>query len=118
MKGILALFGVVALTAVIAGSATAAPGPLYPIPDDQAIRGHPPAMADSSGVLRPDDRAQHGVGAVPASTQPQSPAIRIDRFDWLDAGIGAAAVGLGLLVVASSAVVHRRRRQSCSTRRT
>ena len=89
-------------------------------PDDRATHGQGAIVLEQrTDVVRPDDRATHGQGAIefeqvaPADRDPViaadgSVSARVDRFDWLDAGIGAAAaLGLGL-IVAGSVVVRRR----------
>jgi len=88
-------------------------------PDDRATHG--PGAAElqlRSDVTRPDDRANHGTGAIvleqvtPAGQTGESEAARIGGFDWLDAGIGAAAAfGLGL-IAAGGVVLARRRPRS------
>ena len=89
-------------------------------PDDRATHG-PGAIAleQRNDVVRPDDRATHGPGAivleqvsgagqVPVIEPGGSEGVRIDGFDWLDAGIGAvAALGLVLIVVGGAVVVRR-----------
>jgi hypothetical protein len=41
----------------------------------------------------------------------QSPSLRVDGFDWVDAGIGAAgALGLVLLLASGTTIVLRRQR--------
>lgn len=111
MKGFVSLLVAAAVAAAATGSAAANNGPRSAIlPNDRANDGPALAAASSSETLRPDDRAQHGVGSLSASVQPQSSAIRLDRFDWLDAGIGAGAAAFGLLIVAGSAVLLRRQR--------
>jgi hypothetical protein len=102
-------------------------------PDDRAWRGlgpEPIRVAVVGAVARPDDRANHGVGALTTSlTRPvrpddrawrgigpeptvvpiDSPTVTVDRFDWLDAGVGAAgALGLALLLAGASVFAVRR----------
>jgi hypothetical protein len=85
-------------------------------PDDRATHG--PGIFDtapSSTPVRPDDRAWRGVGPAPTVEVIESPSVRIDGFDWADAGIGAAAaLGLGLLVAGGSALALRRQRTAFS----
>ena len=89
-------------------------------PDDRATHGLGAIVLEQrNDVVRPDDRATHGQGAiefeqvtradqVPVIAANGSVSARADGFDWLDAGIGAAAaLGLGL-IVAGSLVVRRR----------
>jgi hypothetical protein len=85
--------------------------------------------AAGDSVSRPDDRANHGTGAVAATQSSDSirPDDRADRrlpntrvvsqpptssgFDWPDAGIGAAAVlGLVFLIAGAMLVGLRQRR--------
>jgi hypothetical protein len=87
-------------------------------PDDHATHG--PGAASiwrSNEIVRPDDRATHGQGAIviePVTARGQVPVIRpagprADGFDWLDAGIGAAAaLGLGLIVAGGVVFALRR----------
>jgi hypothetical protein len=66
-----------------------------------------------TAVVRPDDRARHGLEQVaPATiTAPSEPG----GFDWVDAGIGGAgAVGLCFVAAGSYALVTRRRRTAFS----
>jgi len=81
-------------------------------PDDRANHGSGAFVTDaSSEIVRPDDRAWRGVGLPPTVEVVQSPPVRVDGFDWADAGIGAAAaLGLGLLLAGASALVVRRQR--------
>ncbi len=89
-------------------------------PDDRARHGQGAIVLERrSDAVRPDDRATHGQGAiefeqvaradqVPVIAEAGSASARGTGFDWLDAGIGAAAaLGLGL-IVAGSVVVRRR----------
>ena len=83
-------------------------------PDDRAIHG-PGAIAveAATDLARPDDRATHGPGSVATITVTPTlvQASAEPSFDWVDAGVGAAAmVGLGLLVAGASIVALRRRR--------
>jgi hypothetical protein len=81
-------------------------------PDDRANHG-PGAFTTvtSREIVRPDDRAWRGVGPAPTVEIVESPSVRVDGFDWADAGIGAAAaLGFGLLLVGTSALVRRRQR--------
>jgi hypothetical protein len=90
-------------------------------PDDRATHGQGAITLEQlNDVVRPDDRASHGPGAitleqvtrfgqVPVIAPGGSTAAHVDDFDWLDAGIGAAAaLGLGLIVAGGVAVVLRR----------
>ena len=78
-------------------------------PDDRATHG--PGAVGAVDVVRPDDRAWRGVGSAPVIVETESPASRIDGFDWADAGIGAAgALGIALLLMGFSALVLRRPR--------
>ena len=90
-------------------------------PDDRATHG-PGAVTvwRSTDVVRPDDRATHGPGAVALAQvigRDQVPVIapggsgtaRVEGFDWLDAGIGAAAaLGLGLIFMGGVVLALRR----------
>jgi hypothetical protein len=79
-------------------------------PDDRANHGPGAFVRDtSSEIVRPDDRAWRGAGPAPTVAIVESPSVRVDGFDWADAGIGAAAAfGFGLLLVGASALVRRR----------
>ncbi len=81
-------------------------------PDDRATHGPGLFAADGSrDAIRPDDRAWRGVGPVPTIVPTESPSVRVDGFDWADAGIGAAgAFGLALLLAGGAAIVIRRQR--------
>ena len=89
-------------------------------PDDRATHGQGAIILEQrNDAVRPDDRATHGHGAIVFEQVTQADQIPVigasgsvsassDGFDWLDAGIGAAAgIGLGL-IVAGSVVVRRR----------
>ena len=81
-------------------------------PDDRANHG-PGAFArdTSSEIVRPDDRAWRGAGPEPTVEIVQSPSVRVDGFNWADAGIGAAAaLGFGLLLAGAATLVLRRQR--------
>jgi hypothetical protein len=103
---------------VLAAGANAAIGSTRP--DDRPTHGQGAIVLEQrNDAVRPDDRAIHGQGAVqieqvtPAGHVPLiapsgSEAVRVDRFDWLDAGIGAAAaLGLGLIVAGSALALRR-----------
>jgi hypothetical protein len=90
-------------------------------PDDRATHGQGAITGEQpNNVVRPDDRPYHGPGAVelgqlnrieqvPVIALGGSEAERVDGFDWLDAGIGAAAaLGLGLVIAGSVVFVLRR----------
>jgi hypothetical protein len=81
-------------------------------PDDRANHGAGAVASDSaSQIVRPDDRAWRGTGPATTVEIVQPPSVRVDGFDWADAGIGAAAAfGFGLLLVGASALVLRRQR--------
>ena len=81
-------------------------------PDDRANHGPGGFVRDtSSEIVRPDDRAWRSAGPAPRVEIVESPSVRVDGFDWADAGIGAtAALGFGLLLLGASALVHRRQR--------
>ena len=81
-------------------------------PDDRANHGLASVVSGtSSESIRPDDRAWRGAGPVPTVDIVESPFVRVDRFDWADAGIGAtAAFGLGLLLAGASVLLRRRQR--------
>lgn len=81
-------------------------------PDDRANHGSGAFARDtSSEIVRPDDRVWRGAGPAPRMEIVESPSVRVDGFDWADAGFGAmAALGLGLLLVGASALVRRRQR--------
>ena len=112
-----ALFTALAISLVVAAGTSTAIGSTRP--DDRANHGTGAAALQlRSDVVRPDDRANHGTGAIvleqvtPAGQTGESEAARIGGFDWLDAGIGAAAAfGLGL-IAAGSVVLARRRPRS------
>ena len=83
-------------------------------PDDRATHG--PGAVGAVDIVRPDDRAWRGVGSAPVIVETESPASRVDGFDWADAGIGAAgALGIALLLMGSSALVLRRQRVTALT---
>jgi hypothetical protein len=99
----------IAIAVAVAGlGATTAAGGTRP--DDRTNHG-PGAVAGhaSTDAIRPDDRAWRGAGPVPTFEVVQSPRIRVDGFDWTDAGVGAAAaLGLGLVLAGAAALVRRR----------
>jgi hypothetical protein len=81
-------------------------------PDDRGAHG-PGALAPdrSTEAVRPDDGEWRGTEPTPTVVVVPSPSVRVDGFDWTDAGIGAAAaLGLGLLLAGASALVRRRQR--------
>jgi hypothetical protein len=83
-------------------------------PDDRATHG--PGAVAALDVVRPDDRAWRGIGPAPVIVETESPASRIDGFDWADAGIGAAgALGIALLMMGLSALLLRRQRVTALT---
>ena len=118
-----AYFTALAISLAVAAGASTAIGSTRP--DDRATHGPGAIVLEQqrSDAIRPDDRATHGPGAIqleqvtPAGQVPVvaasgSEAARLGGFDWLDAGIGAAAAfGLGL-IVAGSVVLARRRPRS------
>ncbi len=68
----------------------------------------------TAAVVRPDDRARHGLEAVSESATIVS-STKVGGFDWLDAGIGAAdAIGCCLAGAGSYVLVVRRRRTAFS----
>ena len=82
-------------------------------PDDRATHG-PSAitLAQPTDVVRPDDRASRPstitLEQVPVIAPGGSGPVHADGFDWLDAGIGAAAaLGLGLIVGGVAFVLRR-----------
>jgi hypothetical protein len=90
-------------------------------PDDRATHGQGAIAPEQvSNTARPDDRTIHGPGAItfeqvtragqaPVIAPDAQSALSVDGFDWLDAGIGAAAaLGLGLIVAGGVALVLRR----------
>ena len=81
-------------------------------PDDRANHGPGAFVRDtSSEIVRPDDRAWRGAGPAPSVEIVKTPSVRVDGFDWADAGIGAtAALGFGLLLLGASTLVRRRQR--------
>jgi hypothetical protein len=81
-------------------------------PDDRANHGPGAFVGDtSSEIVRPDDRAWRGAGPAPRMEIVESPSVRVDGFDWADAGVGATtAFGFALLLVGASALVRRRQR--------
>jgi hypothetical protein len=100
-------------TSLVLGWAAGAAAGTYP--DDRAA--HSPSAISAqraTDLAHPDDRATHGPGSItriaPIAAQPSAAG----SFDWLDAGIGAAAtvVGLGLLAGGASVLVVRHRRSA------
>ena len=65
------------------------------------------AAAQRDVVLRPDDRADRRLPNDAPVTQPTTG----EGFDWVDAGIGAAAT-LGLVLLVAGASVMRLRHQT------
>ena len=80
-------------------------------PNDRATHG-PGAVAAAQRdvVVRPDDRADRRLPGDAVVLQPQSGS----GFDWLDAGIGAAAT-FGLVLLVAGASVMRLRQQAQTT---
>jgi len=71
------------------------------IPLDPAIQA---ALLDrASSPARPDDRATHGVGSLPAPRE----AATSDGFDWNVLGVGAGATFLALLLALGSLLALR-----------
>lgn len=96
--------GVGSAPADAAAARTAAPRP-----DDRANHGAGSFRVVVTDAVRPDDRAWRGIPSEP------TPIIQAsstgNRFDWFDAGIGAAgAFGLVLLLVGMSTLLFRRQR--------
>jgi hypothetical protein len=59
------------------------------------------AVATAAGSTRP---YEPGEEPTPTVVVVPSPSVRVDGFDWTDAGIGAAsALGLGLLLAGVNA---------------
>ena len=79
-------------------------------PDDRAVHGVAVDYASMTAATRPDDRAWRGVGVVPATVEETAPLPGTSGFDWADAGIGAAAVALLVLLAGGLAVLVRRPR--------
>lgn len=118
MKRFAYLTALVASLALATGG-TAATGAYHP--DDRPTHG-PGAIAleQLNDIVRPDDRPTHGPGAValeqvtrfervPVIAPGGPTAAGADGFDWLDAGIGAAAA-LGLALIAAGGVTFLLRR--------
>ena len=99
-----------AATVVLAAGVASAAGSTYP--DDRANHGVGAiARVNSSRIAHPDDRAWRGIGPAPTVEIVQPASVRINRFDWADAGIGAAAaLGFGLLLAGATVLVLRRQR--------
>ena len=97
----------VALTALVATTGAMAADAVVR-PDDRAAHG-PGAIAAAQRdvVLRPDDRAERGLPNDAPVAQPTT----TEGFDWVDAGIGAAAT-LGLVLLVAGASVMRLRQQT------
>ena len=81
-------------------------------PDDRASRPSAITLAQPTDVVRPDDRASRPstitLEQVPVIAPGGSGPVHAGGFDWLDAGIGAAAA-LGLcLILGGVAFVLRR----------
>jgi hypothetical protein len=69
----------------------------------------------SAAVVRPDDRATHGLNAVTTITPVVAHSSSAGGFDWADAGIGAATVvGLWLFGTGALLVVRRQRSAALS----
>ena len=112
MTRFLHLLAIAASVILAVGAATAAAGTTPTRPDDRATHGPGSiSRSETTAPTRPDDRAWRGVGPAATVDVVQSPPVRVDGFDWADAGIGAAAaLGLGLLLAGGSALVVRRQR--------
>jgi hypothetical protein len=126
VKSIATVAAIAVAALVVAGVADAATRP-----DDRPIRG-PGAIAltnnwaAAESAARPDDRPTHGPGAIEAaqrdvilrpddradrrlpSDAPATQPTTGDGFDWLDAGIGSAAM-LGLVLLVAGGSVMRLR---------
>ena len=101
----LAAGGAIATAALaLAGGATAADRPMHP--DNRATHGVGAIEAEKRDiVLRPDDRADRGLPGTPAVVvQPASSS----GFDWVDAGVGAAATLGVVLLIAGASVIRLR----------
>ena len=100
-------FGAVAAVAaaflVIAGGATAG----LRFPDNRA--DHSPAAIEAGQAqnIAPDDFVHRGRPSPPAIVPAAATSSAESRFDWVDAGIGAAAV-LGLSLVGAGAMLVTR----------
>ena len=103
----LATGAAVALTALVATTGAMAADAVVR-PDDRAAHGPGAiAAAQQDVVLRPDDRADRRLPNDVPVTQPTTS----EGFDWIDAGIGAAAT-LGLVLLVAGASVMRLRQQT------
>jgi hypothetical protein len=96
----------VALTALVATTGAMAADAVVR-PDDRAAHGPGIDAAPLDVVLRPDDRADRPLPNDAPVTQPTTS----EGFDWVDAGIGAAAT-LGLVLLVAGASVMRLRQQT------
>ncbi len=99
---------VVATLAAIVLALGAGPAAAY-LPDDRVVHSPAAISAGQSADIAPDDRGQHHPATItPPVMKVETSAV--DRFDWADAGVGAATVlGLGLAGLGGSALVLRRR---------
>jgi hypothetical protein len=86
MKRLTSLVMVAASLVLAASTATAAGATR---PDDRANHGAGAVVVVTSEVLRPDDRATHGPGAIGAS---DTDAVRPDDRAWRGAGPAPAMV--------------------------
>ena len=99
----------------VAGPVWAADGVVRP--DDRPNHGPGWIASSQDRLVRPDDRAIHGPGAIAAGLDRPLPVVsvlrrpaQLDAFDWADAGIGAAATFGAVLLVAGVSILGLRRR--------
>jgi hypothetical protein len=121
----LAVAVLAAVFAVVLPAPAEADTPGGTLPEGYVYEYFGPGTAPADDPVRPDDRAFRGTGSAPVvvmlpddradrrlpNTGVVAAATIADRFDWVDAGIGAgSAFGLALLVAGASVIGLRHRR--------
>ena len=109
------IFALGLISLAVAAPTSAADGVLRP--DDRPNHGHGWIASTYDRPVRPDDRARHGPGAIAAGLDRPLPVVSVlrrpsepDAFDWVDAGVGAAAAFGALLLLAGVSILALRRR--------